>query len=66
MTSLVSRKRLWTGRLLSTLAVLFLLFDSVIKLTHIAPAFWAAPSSPTCGSAIHSSVTSCSRFTSGR
>jgi len=37
MASLVSRKRLWTGRLLSALAVLFLLFDSVIKLTHIAP-----------------------------
>jgi len=37
MPSLVSRKRLWTGRLLSTLAVLFLLFDSVIKLTNIAP-----------------------------
>lgn len=33
----VSRKRLWTGRILSSLAVLFLLFDSVIKLTPIAP-----------------------------
>ena len=37
MASLVSRKRLWTGRLLSALAVLFLLFDSVIKLMKIAP-----------------------------
>ena len=33
----VSRKRLWTGRILSSLAALFLLFDSVIKLTPIAP-----------------------------
>jgi len=33
----VSRRRLWTGRILSCLAVLFLLFDSVIKLTRIAP-----------------------------
>lgn len=33
----VSRNRLWTGRILTSLAVLFLLFDSVIKLTRIAP-----------------------------
>ena len=37
MPSHVSKKRLWAGRILSGLAVLFLLFDSVIKLTHIAP-----------------------------
>ena len=37
MSSSVSKKRLWTGRLLSALAVLFLLFDSVIKLMRIAP-----------------------------
>ena len=37
MPSHVSRKRLWAGRLLSTLAVLFLLFDSAIKLIRIPP-----------------------------
>lgn len=37
MPSLVSKQRLWTGGALSTLAVLFLLFDSVIKLMKIAP-----------------------------
>jgi hypothetical protein len=35
--NLTSRKRLWAGRILSALAVLFLLFDSVIKLMMIAP-----------------------------
>ncbi len=33
----VSRKRLWAGRTMSAIAVLFLLFDSVIKLVVIAP-----------------------------
>ena len=33
----VSKKSLWTGYILSALAVLFLLFDSVIKLMKIAP-----------------------------
>jgi hypothetical protein len=33
----VSRKRFWAGSILSALAVLFLLFDSVIKLIKIAP-----------------------------
>jgi len=33
----ITRKSLWTGRVLGALTVLFLLFDSVIKLTHIAP-----------------------------
>jgi len=37
MPSLVSKKRLWAGRILSGLAVLFLLFDSVIKLLKIPP-----------------------------
>jgi DoxX-like family len=36
-TAPVSRKRLWAGRVLSALAVLFLLFDGVIKLMTIAP-----------------------------
>jgi hypothetical protein len=36
-TVAVSKKRLWIGRLLSALAVLFLAFDSVIKLVRIAP-----------------------------
>ena len=30
----ISRRRLWTGRILSILVVLFLLFDSGIKFTH--------------------------------
>ena len=30
-------RRAWTGRILSALAVLFLLFDAVIKLLQIAP-----------------------------
>jgi hypothetical protein len=34
-TAPVSRKRRWTGRILSGLAVLFLLFDAVIKLIKI-------------------------------
>ena len=33
----VSKKRLWAGRIISTLPVLFLLFDSVIKLMKIDP-----------------------------
>lgn len=32
-----SAKQLWIGRILSTLAVLFLLFDTVIKLMQIEP-----------------------------
>ena len=35
--NLTSRKRLWAGRILRGGAVLFLLFDSVIKLMMIAP-----------------------------
>lgn len=31
----LSRPRLWTGRTLSTLAIVFLLFDAVIKLVPI-------------------------------
>jgi len=33
----ISKRRLWTGRTLSGLAVLFLVFDAVIKFTKIAP-----------------------------
>lgn len=34
-TAPVSHKMLWAGRIISTLAVLFLLFDGVIKLLNI-------------------------------
>jgi len=33
----ISKKRIWAGRTLSAVAVLFLLFDSVIKLMVIGP-----------------------------
>ena len=33
----VSKRRAWAGRILTTLAVLFLLFDSVVKLMEIQP-----------------------------
>jgi hypothetical protein len=36
-TAPASKSTSWTGRILSALAVLFLLFDGVIKLTKIAP-----------------------------
>ena len=36
-TAPVSKARLWTGRILSGLAVLFLLFDAIIKLIKIRP-----------------------------
>jgi len=36
-TAPVSKKRLWAGRILSGVAVLFLLFDGVIKVMVIAP-----------------------------
>jgi hypothetical protein len=32
-----SRRRLWTGRILSSLAVLFLVFDGVAKLLEVQP-----------------------------
>lgn len=34
-TAPVSKKRLWTGRTITTLAVMFLLFDSVIKVLKL-------------------------------
>jgi hypothetical protein len=36
-TASVSNKRLWAGRIIGTLVVLFLLFDSTIKLMQIVP-----------------------------
>lgn len=37
----LSNASLWTGRIISTLAVLFLLFDSAIKVLRLAPAIEA-------------------------
>jgi hypothetical protein len=37
MPSPLSKKRLWAGRIMSTVAVLFLLFDATIKLMVIPP-----------------------------
>lgn len=36
-TGVASKRRLWTGRVLSGLAVLFLLFDSITKLMNVGP-----------------------------
>src|SRR5260370_8210104 len=36
-TAPVSKTSLWAGRIISTLVVLFLLFDAVAKLMRIAP-----------------------------
>ena len=33
----ISRKRIWAGRIITALPVLFLLFDATIKLLNIAP-----------------------------
>ena len=37
-TASVSKKRLWAGRIISALMVLFLLFDSGLKVMKLAPA----------------------------
>jgi hypothetical protein len=37
----ISKSRLWTGRILSTILVLFLLFDAIAKLLRIAPVLQA-------------------------
>ncbi|HET9283081.1 MAG TPA: DoxX family protein [Candidatus Angelobacter sp.] len=37
-TVTASRARIWTGRILTALALLFLLFDSGIKILNLAPA----------------------------
>jgi hypothetical protein len=33
----ISRKSIWTGRIISAIPVLFLIFDAFIKFTNIAP-----------------------------
>jgi hypothetical protein len=52
----ISRNRLWAGRIISALPVLFLLFDAVIHIMRVGPvdqAFvdlgWPASLSPTLG-----------------
>jgi DoxX-like family len=37
----ISKSRLWTGRILSTILVLFLLFDAIAKLLRLAPVLQA-------------------------
>ncbi len=37
-----SKKRLWAGRIISALAVLFLLFDAITKLMKVAPVLEAS------------------------
>lgn len=34
----ISKKRLWTGRIISALAILFLLLDGAVKVMRLAPA----------------------------
>ena len=41
-TALASRKMLWAGRIMSALVVLFLLFDSGLKVMKLAPAVEAS------------------------
>jgi len=40
-TAPVSKRRIWAGRIISALAVVFLVFDSVTKLMKIAPVMQA-------------------------
>ena len=40
-TAPASKKRLWAGRVISTLVVLFLLFDAIAKLMKLAPVLQA-------------------------
>lgn len=42
-TALISKTALWTGRILSGVSVLFLLFDSAIKLIQAAPVLEGMP-----------------------
>ena len=37
----ISKSRLWTGRIISTILVLFLLFDAIAKLLRLAPVLQA-------------------------
>jgi len=39
-TDPVPKWKLWAGRVISAIAILFLLFDSVAKLMKIAPVKW--------------------------
>ena len=41
MANIEPRGRLWTGRTLTALAVLFLIFDAAVKLLRLAPAIEA-------------------------
>jgi hypothetical protein len=38
----LSKKRLWAGRIISALAILFLLFDAIAKLMKVAPVLEAS------------------------
>jgi hypothetical protein len=74
--SLGSKKALWAGRVMSGLAVLFLLFDATIKVLELPPTVegttqlgyracglgtWAELSQPTCESVTRCSATCSSR-----
>jgi hypothetical protein len=37
----ISKSRLWTGRIISSVLVLFLLFDAIAKLLRLAPVLQA-------------------------
>jgi DoxX-like family len=41
-TASVSRKRLWAGRVISGIVILFLLFDAIVKLMKVAPVLEAS------------------------
>jgi hypothetical protein len=41
-TAPFSKKRLWAGRIISALAILFLLFDAITKLMKVAPVLEAS------------------------
>src|SRR5260370_34264537 len=41
-SSPLSKKRLWAGRIISALAILFLLFDAIAKLMKVAPVLEAS------------------------
>ena len=41
-TASISRKRLWAGRVISGIVILFLLFDAISKLMKVAPVLEAS------------------------
>jgi hypothetical protein len=41
-TASLSKKRVWAGRIISALAILFLLFDAIAKLMKVAPVLEAS------------------------